>query len=312
MARARNIKFGFYENEELAECSLLARFIFPGLWMLADREGRLEDRPRRLKAKLLPFDDGDMDALLQELHDHGFLVRYTNEDGKFIQILKFKEHQSPHYSEKQSVIKPPILPESSEKTSDVAATKSPGVVTEKSGSPPRKNGSSRGGRNPLIPDSPNPESMENLAPKLRMGANENRVLPLITPEKPNPVVTTGTAEKPSVAVWEHYRLAYLNRYGAEPVRNAKVNGQIARLVERLGASESPLVAEFYVTHNSPLYVRSRHPVDLLLRDAEGLRTQWVTGCKATSAEARNAETGDSLREQVNRVEEMLRDGTHPH
>ena len=35
MARARNIKPGFYKNEDLAECSLTARFIFPGLWMLA-------------------------------------------------------------------------------------------------------------------------------------------------------------------------------------------------------------------------------------------------------------------------------------
>lgn len=108
MARARSIKPGLYKNEDLAECSVWARYIWPGLWMLADREGRLEDRPKRIKAELLPFDNADMDKLLQELHDGGFLVRYQNEEGRFIQILKFKEHQSPHFTEKASVIDPPL------------------------------------------------------------------------------------------------------------------------------------------------------------------------------------------------------------
>jgi len=34
----------------------LARLLYPGLWMLADREGRLEDRPLRIKAEILPYD----------------------------------------------------------------------------------------------------------------------------------------------------------------------------------------------------------------------------------------------------------------
>ncbi|MCX8018393.1 MAG: hypothetical protein N2690_10910, partial [Rhodocyclaceae bacterium] len=59
--RARNIKPGFYKNEDLAECSVWARLIFPGLWMMADRDGRLEDRPKRIKAELLPFDAVDVD-----------------------------------------------------------------------------------------------------------------------------------------------------------------------------------------------------------------------------------------------------------
>ena len=50
MARARNIKPGFFANENLAECDPLARLLFAGLWCLADREGRLEDRPKRIAA----------------------------------------------------------------------------------------------------------------------------------------------------------------------------------------------------------------------------------------------------------------------
>lgn len=107
MARARNIKPGFYKNPELVECSVWARLIFPGLWMLADREGRLEDRPKQIKMELLPADAQDMEPLLCELEAHGFLVRYQIDGASFIQISKFSQHQSPHFSEKPSRIKPP-------------------------------------------------------------------------------------------------------------------------------------------------------------------------------------------------------------
>jgi hypothetical protein len=55
VARSRNIKPGFFLNDELAECEPLARILFAGLWCIADREGRLEDRPKRIKAEVLPY-----------------------------------------------------------------------------------------------------------------------------------------------------------------------------------------------------------------------------------------------------------------
>ena len=75
--RTRNIKPGFYENEDLLECSVWARLIFPGLWMMADKAGRLEDRPRKIKIKLLPCDNGNVDDLLEELETHGFIRPYS-------------------------------------------------------------------------------------------------------------------------------------------------------------------------------------------------------------------------------------------
>jgi hypothetical protein len=65
MARARNIKPGFFLNDELAECEPLARLLFAGLWCIADREGRLEDKPKRIKVEILPYDDCDIDYLLK-------------------------------------------------------------------------------------------------------------------------------------------------------------------------------------------------------------------------------------------------------
>lgn len=116
-------------------------------------------------------------------------------------------------------------------------------------------------------------------------------------------VPTKTAQ-----TWDAYSQAYTHRYGASPVRNAKVNGVLSRFVDRLGSEEAPLVAAFYLTHNKPFYVSSRHSTDLLLRDAEGLRTEWVTGVKATTGEARNAERRDDAMEQIKRVTAMMQGG----
>ncbi|MGV7210483.1 hypothetical protein ACLB1G_21830 [Oxalobacteraceae bacterium A2-2] len=104
MARARNIKPGLYKNEDLSECSIWARFIFPGLWMLADREGRLEDRPKRIKGELLAYDSVEVDPLLEELARFGFIDRYEVDGQRYIQILKFSEHQAPHSTERDSLL----------------------------------------------------------------------------------------------------------------------------------------------------------------------------------------------------------------
>ena len=44
MARARLLKPGFFTNEDLCELPAFGRLLFAGLWTIADREGRLEDR----------------------------------------------------------------------------------------------------------------------------------------------------------------------------------------------------------------------------------------------------------------------------
>ncbi len=78
------------------------------------------------------------------------------------------------------------------------------------------------------------------------------------------------------AAYQAYAQGYAKRYGIEPVRNAKTNALMCQLVDRLGAEEAPLVATFYLSVDTPLYVNARHPPNLLLRDSESLRTQWKT------------------------------------
>lgn len=113
MARARNIKPAFFKNEALAECSPLARLLFAGLWCLADREGRLEDRPKRIRAEIFPYDDCSVESLLQELDQAGFIKRYNIASDGYIQVVNFRKHQNPHHREVGSTIPAPGLPEAS-------------------------------------------------------------------------------------------------------------------------------------------------------------------------------------------------------
>jgi len=107
MARTRTLKHSFFTNEVLGEQPPLLRLFFQGLWCLADREGRLLDRPRRMKAEILPYDKASGDAMLDLLHALGFVQRYEIEGERYVQILAFTKHQRPHSNEAPSVIPAP-------------------------------------------------------------------------------------------------------------------------------------------------------------------------------------------------------------
>lgn len=180
MARSRNIKPGFFTNDELAECSPFARLLFAGLWTIADKEGRLDDRPKKVKAMVLPFDDVDCNDLLQQLHNHKFINRYQVNDEQFIQINNWKKHQNPHCKEAASEIPKPVENDSSTgqeqcKDSEEEDKKDvdPPQATEIKGAPYKQGASSvqepvENNLNPadslnLIPDSPipDPDSLVN-------------------------------------------------------------------------------------------------------------------------------------------------------
>ena len=86
-----------------------------------------------------------------------------------------------------------------------------------------------------------------------------------------------------------YSAAYERRHGAKPIWNATTNAQMSRFVKRVGVEEAPAIAEFYVGHKSAWYVQQLHPVSLLLKDAEKLHTEWITGKQSTATEARQQE-----------------------
>lgn len=105
MARAtRYINIGFFTNTDLAQLDPFARLAFAGLWLIVDREGRIEDNPLRIKAAILPYDDCNMDKLLNQLVDRNFITRYQVDETKVIQVSNWHKHQRVHKDEKKSTL----------------------------------------------------------------------------------------------------------------------------------------------------------------------------------------------------------------
>ncbi len=107
MARARIQPPSWAIDDVLAACSPLARLLYRDLHAIADKTGRLEDRPKRIGVSCLPYDRCDIDALLEELAACGRIRRYAVAGQKFIDIPDFLKHQHPHIREAASDIPPP-------------------------------------------------------------------------------------------------------------------------------------------------------------------------------------------------------------
>jgi len=105
----------------------------------------------------------------------------------------------------------------------------------------------------------------------------------ILPGKPKAGGTNKSPPAKTEPVWAAYSEEYVWRYHVKPTRNAKVNGQLMLFLARVPIAEAPDIARFYVRHPEKFYVLKQHPVWILLRDAEGLRTQWQAQIKITSS-----------------------------
>lgn len=267
MARSRNIKPGFFKNEELIQAPIAARLLFIGLWTLADRNGILEYRPLRIRAEIFPYEsEHDVNGYITVLERLGFVQRLTDGKTDYLWIVNFVRHQNPHHTEKTSFPSPESL-----KKQQVTNHNSDITVKQ-----PLNNGDNPADSLLLIPDSLN-----------------------LIPEPPIPDFPISTApigsvvaagKKPSAngmtsETWSAFADAYHYRYGIDPIRNAKINGMLAQFVKRVPMEEAPLIAAFFVSHNNSFYVTKGHPISLLLADAEKLRTEWATGRQITATSA---------------------------
>ena len=133
--RSRTLKPSFFHNEHLAECSPMARLLFTGLWCLADCNGCIENRPKRIKAHIFPFDNCDIEQLLAELgrEEYELLVFYSVEGRNYIHIKNFCKHQRCHHQEEQTCPTPPSLPTQPKISRETIEEREPGsCFSEKS------------------------------------------------------------------------------------------------------------------------------------------------------------------------------------
>lgn len=112
--RARNLKPGFFCNEDLAECDFATRILFLGLISFADREGRFEWRPKKIKACIFPYDNGiDINQMLCNLMSLQFITKYEIDGKSYGIVVNFYKHQKPHPHEAKSTL--PAPPENLQK-----------------------------------------------------------------------------------------------------------------------------------------------------------------------------------------------------
>ena len=112
MEQMRSIQGIIFNNDAMGELPPLTRLLFAGLWCLVDDKGRTEDKPRKLKKIIMGYDDvstGDIDEMLQSLHDKRFIVRYSTDGSNYIQVNSFSKYNNPILLRKQSQIPPPEL-----------------------------------------------------------------------------------------------------------------------------------------------------------------------------------------------------------
>ena len=121
-------------------------------------------------------------------------------------------------------------------------------------------------------------------------------------QKPKKSKLAGEASHGS-QVWEAYSIAYEQRMRVKPIRNAKQNALCAQLVQRLGVENAVKCAVFYLTHPDVFYMRSKYPLSLLLKDCEGIFTEFQRGEYVTQQTANR----ESISQQNRSVFDKFKD-----
>ena len=172
MARARNIKPAFFNNDELAEIEPLGRLLFIGLWTIADFKGDIEWREKRIKAQLLPYDNCDVKEIAINLDKSGFIRFYSDGNKIYLNVSNFAKHQNPHKNEREKGSETPAFTENMRQAVDLTNIT---INRDKNGTSPDNNETNPAYSLILIPDSLNPitESLKPTTEKDNPSASAN-------------------------------------------------------------------------------------------------------------------------------------------
>lgn len=297
--RIRTLKPEFWSSEAIAAIPRETRLTFIGLWSYVDDNGVGRDNPRLIVAALFPLEADPLETLatvsrdLATLAKLGRITRYSVGGRSYLAVRNWDEHQKidkpgksryPEPSCADAVVKggdEDAKPGAPENSRDSRETPAPVVRSKEQGVRSKEQGTGEQGKSVSAGADAPPAKVTALIPSARPSIEHS--------------------EAPTAAVWLAYASAYKHRWGAEPVRNKVINGQLANFIARIPREEAPLVASHYVGNNRALYVQAKHPVGLLLRDAEPLHTEWVTGRSVTETEARQTDRTQSNLDAVNAV-----------
>jgi hypothetical protein len=106
MSRIRTVKPELFKHLALFEAEekyqLPLRIAFVGLFTCCDRQGRFLWQPRRLKVDILPYDNVNMDDVLNALIESGFINAYEVNNIVYGCIPTWGSHQVPNNKEHES------------------------------------------------------------------------------------------------------------------------------------------------------------------------------------------------------------------
>ena len=94
MARIRTIKPDFWTDGNMVKLSPFARLLYIGMWnfTMCDH-GHLADDAMKLKLQVLPMDNVDIEALLDEIMASGRVVRMEADGRSYLLVKRFEDHQ---------------------------------------------------------------------------------------------------------------------------------------------------------------------------------------------------------------------------
>lgn len=174
-----------------------------------------------------------------------------------------------------------------------------------SGAAPAAGGPARGAGPEVRPVPPNRN-------KTIIEPSDEPSSPAVLADAPQPEPSETDLQAACRETWTAYSVAYRDRHGVLPVRNAKVNTNVRHLVKRLGAAEAPLVAQWFLRVNERMVVQGMHDLGLLLARCEAYRTQWMTNRQVTETSARQADQTQSNLSAADEAKALLRQGRARH
>lgn len=332
MARIRTIKPEFWTDEKIGSISPTARLLYIGIWTHCDDYGICRASGPFLKAQVFPYDSVSAHGVLTLMDEiwHAGLIDVAEVQGEtFLRVKHFERHQVINRKSKRPSI--PGNYHTHKSTYEEISRSTHGVFTEGS-VPERYKGKVQGkgkGSNTSAPLENLSEGSvsvsEEMPTRIKKGFPdtdkshgevevnlpgfsdadleplESRSVPTRTNtrKQTSKAIAARQTVKPTSEVWDTYRRAFKAKYGHDPVRNAKTNGQLANFVKRLGVDEGCQVIEFYLQHNDAWYLKSAHSTDNLLKDAEKLRTEMLSGVKLTGDRVKKIETSSENADAFN-------------
>jgi hypothetical protein len=95
MARIRSVHPGLFTDEAFAALSMAARVLLLGIWTESDDHGVFEWKPITLKMRILPVDNADVGALLDELVTIDVVKKFEIGGKSFGLVRNFCKYQRP-------------------------------------------------------------------------------------------------------------------------------------------------------------------------------------------------------------------------